>query len=55
MPTGRELGPGQILAVPLDDRAGWSRIGITTKVDQLLPLLRSIRRSGGELEHVYDY
>lgn len=55
MPAGRAAAPGELIAVPLDDRPGWSRIGISTKVDRLLPLMRSIRQSGGEVEHVYDY
>lgn len=55
MPSGRPAGAGQLIAVPLDDRPGWSRIGVSTTVDRLLPLLRSIRASGGEIEHVYDY
>ena len=45
----------QIMAMPLADRPGWQRVGVTTKVPALLPLLRSIRKSGGEVEHVYDY
>ncbi len=57
MPSARQLpsGSDQLLAMPLDDRPGWSRVGVTTKVDRLLPLMRAVRRSGGEVEHVYDY
>lgn len=55
VPTVHPAVPGQLIAVPLDDRPGWSRIGVSTKVDRLLPLMRSIRGSGGEVEHVYDY
>lgn len=55
VPTGRPSLAGQLIAVPLDDRPGWSRIGVSTKVDRLLPLMRSVRASGGEVEHVYDY
>lgn len=55
LPTGRPALSGQLIAVPLDERPGWSRIGISTKVERLLPMMRSIRSSGGQVEHVYDY
>lgn len=55
VPASHPVQPGQLIDVPLDDRPGWSRVGISTKVDRLLPLMRSIRGSGGEIEHVYDY
>ena len=45
----------RLMSMPLADRPGWQRVGLSTKVPNLLPLLRSIRRSGGEVEHVYDY
>jgi hypothetical protein len=43
------------MALPLADRPGWQRVGLSTKVPELLPLLRAIRSSGGSVEHVYDY
>lgn len=48
-------GSTQMMAMALPDRPGWQRVGLSTKVPTLLPLLRSIRRSGGQVEHVYDY
>ena len=48
-------GASQIMAMPLADRPGWKRVGLSTKVPALLPLIRTIRSSGGEIEHVYDY
>jgi hypothetical protein len=48
-------GANQLMAMPLADRPGWQRVGLSTKVAELLPLLRSIRSSGGSVEHVYDY
>lgn len=48
-------GASQIMTMPLADRPGWKRVGVSTKVPALLPLIRSIRTSGGEIEHVYDY
>lgn len=51
-----KLGGGPVLIdMALGDRPGWRRVGVSTKVAQLLPLLRSARASGAELEHVYDY
>ena len=44
-----------LLSMPLDDRAGWRRLGLSTKVARLGPLLRAVRAGGGEIEHVYDY
>jgi hypothetical protein len=44
-----------LLTMPLDDRAGWRRLGLSTKVIRLGALLRAVRAGGGEIEHVYDY
>jgi hypothetical protein len=48
-------GASVLLAMPLDDRPGWRRLGLSTKIVRLGPLLRAIRAGGGEIEHVYDY
>jgi hypothetical protein len=48
-------GATRLMAMSLPDRPGWQRVGLSTRVTALLPLLRSIRSSGGEIEHVYDY
>ena len=57
LPTKAKPTPGanQLMSMPLADRPGWQRVGLSTKVPALLTLLRSIRRSGGQVEHVYDY
>jgi hypothetical protein len=44
-----------LFEIPLDDRPGWRRVGVTVRVPDLLPLLRATRNAGGSLEHVYDY
>jgi hypothetical protein len=44
-----------LLSMPLDDRTGWRRLGLSTKIVRLGPLLRAVRAGGGEIEHVYDY
>jgi hypothetical protein len=44
-----------LLTMPLDDRPGWRRLGLSIKVPRLGPLLREVRAGGGEVEHVYDY
>ena len=48
-------GADQLMSMPLADRPGWQRVGLATKVPELLPLMRTIRSSGGNVEHVYDY
>ena len=48
-------GADQLMVMPLADRPGWNRVGLSTKVPDLLPLMRAIRHSGGSVEHVYDY
>jgi len=57
LPEGAAMPAGgiEMISVPLDDRPGWRRVGVTAKVPQLLPLLRATSASGGEIEHVYDY
>lgn len=48
-------GAAALLSMPLDDRPGWRRLGLSTKVPRLGALLRAVTGSGGEVEHVYDY
>jgi hypothetical protein len=48
-------GSARLLEVPLEDRPGWRRLGVTVRVEYLLPWLRDVRRAGGEVEHVHDY
>lgn len=45
----------RLMELPLEDRPGWRRVGVAVRVENLLPLLRDVRRAGGEVEHVYDY
>lgn len=44
-----------LLSLPLDDKPGWRRLGLSTKVPHLLGVIQEIERGGGQLEHVYDY
>ena len=39
----------------LDDPQGWRRVGVSTKVPNLLATIRTVRSKGGRVEHVYDY
>lgn len=57
LPAGGAAPAGavELLSIPLDDRPGWRRSGLSTKVPRLLDLIRDVRRAGGRLEHVYDY
>jgi len=48
--------PGaQLFTTELDDPPGWRRVAISTKVPELLGVMRSAREQGGRVEHVYDY
>ena len=50
------LGGGPVVIdMPLGDRPGWRRIGVSTKVAGLLQFVRTAQASGAEIEHVYDY
>ncbi len=53
--ASRPADAAPMFALPLGDRPGWRRVGLTVKVARLLPLLRATRAAGGEVEHVYDY
>jgi hypothetical protein len=57
LPPGAAIpGPGvHILTATMDDPAGWRRIGLSTKVPELLRIMNLTRESGGRVEHVYDY
>jgi hypothetical protein len=57
MPPGKEApGPAvHLLTTPLDDPPSWQRIGISTKVPDLLRIMNLTRQSGVRVEHVYDY
>jgi hypothetical protein len=45
----------ELFTIPIEEPAGWRRMGVSTKVPQLLDLIRRTRASGGRVEHVYDY
>ncbi|HEU5286499.1 MAG TPA: hypothetical protein VFU20_08350 [Sphingomicrobium sp.] len=47
--------PAPLFAMPLGDRPGWRRVGLTVSVPALLPAIRVIETRGGRIEHVYDY
>lgn len=53
--AGLAIGQEPTLRMPLADRPGWERVGITVKVATLMPTLRIARDQGAQLEHVYDY
>ena len=44
-----------LLSMPLGERPGWRRIGLSTKAPHLLPIMRAVNLAGGAVEHVYDY
>jgi hypothetical protein len=44
-----------LLAMPLGDRPGWSRYGVTVPVAELTDRMAAVNAEGAEIEHVYDY
>jgi hypothetical protein len=44
-----------LLSMPIGERPGGRREGLSVKVADLLPLIREVRATGGIVEHVYDY
>lgn len=48
-------GAPALLSLPLDDRPGWRRLGLSTKVPRLSATIRAVQAAGGEIEHAYDY
>lgn len=55
VPASAKLPATPLLDMPLADRAGWKRIGLSVKVPALPATMRAIERTGGQVEHVYDY
>lgn len=50
VPTGTTV----LMIMPVE-RAGWRRVGLSTKVPNLLATMRAVQTGGGTVEHVYDY
>jgi len=57
LPPKASLGApgGQLFTTELDNPPGWRRVAISTKVPDLLEVMRATRQQGGRVEHVYDY
>jgi hypothetical protein len=47
-------GTTMLMTMPVE-RAGWRRVGLSTKVPNLLATMRAVQAGGGTVEHVYDY
>lgn len=55
-PKAAVPGPSvHLLTTDLDEPAGWRRVGVSTKVADVLDIIRQSQAEGGRLEHVYDY
>ena len=50
-----KLDGKRLFLVPVQSKPGWSRIGFDVKVADLLAVIRQLKGTGAELEHVYDY
>ena len=55
LPPSALVGGTQNFVMPLGDRPGWRRVGVTVPVADLPAIMRSIQGSGGKVEHVHDY
>ncbi len=56
LPAAAEApGPAVALITTRTEQPGWRRIGLSTKVGDLAEVVQLTRRSGGRVEHVYDY
>lgn len=55
VPNDAKLPAAPLLDMPLADRAGWKRVGLSVKVPALLATMRAVASAGGQIEHVYDY
>jgi hypothetical protein len=55
LPPSTMIGGTQNFAMPLGDRPGWRRVGVTVRVADLPATMRAIQGSGGTVEHVHDY
>jgi hypothetical protein len=53
--TAGKINGKRLFIVPVQSRPGWSRIGVDVKVANLLAVIRQLKGTGAELEHVYDY
>jgi hypothetical protein len=51
----RKLNAKSLFVVPVQSRPGWTRYGFDVKVADLLAVIRQLKATGAELEHVYDY
>ena len=55
LPDRARLPGKPLFLMPLGDRPGWRRVGITVQVANLPATIRGMAADGGTLEHVYDY
>lgn len=53
--VARKLNAKSLFVVPVQSRPGWTRYGFDVKVADLLAVIRQLKETGAELEHVYDY
>ena len=53
--TAAKIDGNRLFLVPVQSRPGSNRIGFDVKVANLLAVMRQLRTTGAELEHVYDY
>jgi hypothetical protein len=53
--AGTPRGSKALFETALGGARDWRRVGMSTKVPDLLATMRAVQASGGRVEHVYDY
>jgi hypothetical protein len=53
--SAQTLGGKELFSVPVQSKRGWRRIGLDVRIAELLGMIRRMRGTDVELEHVYDY
>jgi hypothetical protein len=53
--SAQQIGGKALFVVPMQSRPSWHRIGRDVKIAELMGMIRRMRGTSVELEHVYDY
>jgi hypothetical protein len=53
--SAQAIGGKELFSVPIQSKPGWRRFGLDVRIPELLGMIRRMRGSNIELEHVYDY
>ncbi len=53
--SAQAIGGSELFSVPIQSKPGWRRIGLDVRIPELMGMIRRMRGTDVELEHVYDY